>query len=252
MSSIYKVWRNCIQSTPWPPGAIKIPKIQAHRGYHLEGIRENTLKSLEAAAQRGAEMCEFDVQLTSDQIPVLFHDFDLIKVTGEKKQISSMSLEELRRRCEITTLREALEANSIAKIGLNIELKTIDLDGRLSQKVAEVVVAARAQNRLLFSSFNSLALLFVEKVLPDIPRAFLVTAYSSAQKFFYFREMSLSPLLKLHMLNIDQNILTNEEIGYWQKKQMPLSVWTVNEEVRINHFLSRGVQSVISDSIMSL
>jgi len=39
--------------------------------------RENTLKSLKTACDKGADFVEFDVQLTKDELPVLFHDFQI-------------------------------------------------------------------------------------------------------------------------------------------------------------------------------
>lgn len=38
-------------------------------------IRENTIASLKKAAINGADMVEFDVQLSKDQVPVIYHDF---------------------------------------------------------------------------------------------------------------------------------------------------------------------------------
>jgi len=38
-------------------------------------IRENTIASLQKAADHGADFVEFDVQLSKDLVPVLFHDF---------------------------------------------------------------------------------------------------------------------------------------------------------------------------------
>lgn len=38
-------------------------------------IRENTITSLKNAAEHGADMVEFDVQLSKDLVPVVYHDF---------------------------------------------------------------------------------------------------------------------------------------------------------------------------------
>lgn len=44
----------------------------------LAVARENTLHSLNSAAQRGADYVEFDVHLTKDKIPIIFHDFHVL------------------------------------------------------------------------------------------------------------------------------------------------------------------------------
>jgi glycerophosphoryl diester phosphodiesterase len=56
-----------------------LPEIIAHRGNAAE-FPENTLQGLESAVGLGLKYVEFDVQLTSDSVPVLFHDADLARV----------------------------------------------------------------------------------------------------------------------------------------------------------------------------
>jgi len=56
-----------------------LPEIIAHRGNAAE-FPENTLQGLESAVNLGLKYVEFDVQLTSDSVPVLFHDADLARV----------------------------------------------------------------------------------------------------------------------------------------------------------------------------
>lgn len=45
------------------------------RGFRLAMFKENTLMSFVMAARAGADFIEFDVQLTSDRVPVIYHDF---------------------------------------------------------------------------------------------------------------------------------------------------------------------------------
>lgn len=57
------------------------PTIVAHRG--LSALYpENTSLALEQAILCGAKAVEFDVQLTADQIPVLFHDKGMRRLCG--------------------------------------------------------------------------------------------------------------------------------------------------------------------------
>lgn len=43
--------------------------------YSCSAIRENTIASMTNAQKHGADMIEFDVQLSKDMIPVIYHDF---------------------------------------------------------------------------------------------------------------------------------------------------------------------------------
>lgn len=70
-------------------------------------VRENTIASLKSAASHGADFVEFDVQLSRDLIPVLYHDFYVAIAMKRKKQIvaeetiqlpvKDLSLEQLQR-----------------------------------------------------------------------------------------------------------------------------------------------------------
>ncbi len=64
----------------------EIPAIVAHRGWAAR-YPENSLAALEAAIWSGLRHLEFDVQLTADGVPVLFHDLDLLRITGRKGRI---------------------------------------------------------------------------------------------------------------------------------------------------------------------
>ncbi|XP_043480117.1 glycerophosphocholine phosphodiesterase GPCPD1-like [Leptopilina heterotoma] len=58
-------------------------------------VRENTIASLKTAAYHGADMVEFDVQLSKDFIPVIYHDFYVSISLKRKKQIEAMDMLEI-------------------------------------------------------------------------------------------------------------------------------------------------------------
>jgi len=72
-----------------------VPALVAHRGYTLH-YPENTLASLQAAILAGARYLEVDVQLTSDQVPVLYHDRTLERVSNQPGSIHDYTAEQLR------------------------------------------------------------------------------------------------------------------------------------------------------------
>eukprot|EP00759_Apiculatamorpha_spiralis_P024994 PhF_6_TR28119/c0_g1_i1/m.41599 len=53
--------------------------------------RENTIASFLSAAERGFEMVEFDVQLTRNGLPVVFHDFEL-KTCAEDRTVKGREI----------------------------------------------------------------------------------------------------------------------------------------------------------------
>ena len=56
-------------------------------------LGENTIQSFIAAANLGASYVEFDVQLTKDHVPVIYHDF-LVSETGIDAPVHTLTLEQ--------------------------------------------------------------------------------------------------------------------------------------------------------------
>ena len=71
-----------------------LPEIIAHRGNASE-FPENTLEALESAVALGVRYVEFDVQLTADRVPVLFHDTDLARVANRPDHVSDIAWSDL-------------------------------------------------------------------------------------------------------------------------------------------------------------
>lgn len=70
-----------------------VPRLVAHRGYAAR-YPENTLLAIQAAVEAGAHDVEFDIQLTADGVPVLFHDRDCQRMCGQPKPIHDYTLAE--------------------------------------------------------------------------------------------------------------------------------------------------------------
>jgi glycerophosphoryl diester phosphodiesterase len=75
---------------------MKIPALVGHRGYPRH-YPENTLVGFEAAIRAGAAYVETDVQLSADQVPVLFHDRTLTRICGVTGAVHDHTAEQLRR-----------------------------------------------------------------------------------------------------------------------------------------------------------
>lgn len=58
--------------------------------FSCANVRENTIASLKTASYHGADMVEFDVQLSKDYVPVIYHDFYVSISIKRKKQIEAM------------------------------------------------------------------------------------------------------------------------------------------------------------------
>ncbi len=85
------------------PGMQKKPEMQellrwhyAHRGLHdnASDAPENSLLAFQRAVDAGFGM-ELDIQLTKDDVPVVFHDFTLKRICGAEGKVRDYTYEEL-------------------------------------------------------------------------------------------------------------------------------------------------------------
>ncbi len=144
----------------------------AHRGQKNKQFIEN---SLDAFSDSVAHSCgiELDVQLTKDLVPVIFHDFTLERMTGQKGEVGDYTLEELKRfpllnsNCFIPTLEEVLQVVD-KKVPLLIELKSMKPRTLLSKKTAEVL--KEYHGAYMIESFNPCLLYYFRRYQKDIVR----------------------------------------------------------------------------------
>lgn len=241
----HKTW----SALPWPQKAIVPARYQGHRGYWIEGDQENTLAAFRTAQQKGLQMIEMDVRLSRDNIPVVFHDEDLKRIGGLPEKVSALLASQLREKVNAPFLEEVLQDSTIPPL-LNIELKTTALwDGTLEKRVAAKVIENKAQGRVLFSSFNPVALWRMSRLLPEVPRALLASKVKESVNRFYLRHLLLAPYVRIHALHLDHLYVTCEEIKKWKLRKVPVSLWTVNDPERAEEFLQAGALSIISDRL---
>ncbi len=69
--------------------------VEGHRGFCAK-YPENTLVSFEAAIDLGVDAIEFDVWLTADKVPVLMHDGNTLRTSGENRNIRDVTLNEIK------------------------------------------------------------------------------------------------------------------------------------------------------------
>jgi glycerophosphodiester phosphodiesterase len=78
-------------------------------------LGENTIESFIAAANLGASYVEFDVQLTKDHVPVIYHDF-LVSETGIDAPVHTLTLEQFLHVSEGQTPRQSRPTSPQPKI----------------------------------------------------------------------------------------------------------------------------------------
>ncbi len=158
----------------------------AHRALHnvTDGRPENSRAAIRAAIQAGYGI-EIDVQLSADNAAMVFHDYALERLTGDKGAVRLRSAAELAGIVltggdeGIPDLPEVLEIVA-GQVPLLIELK--DQDGGMGPDIGPLEAATAEALKaytgdVAVMSFNPHAVARMAELSPDIPRGLVTSAY---------------------------------------------------------------------------
>ena len=147
-------------------------KYIAHRGFHGGDIKENTCEAFEMAVGLGYGI-ELDIQLSSDKVAVVNHDYTVKRVFGVDKKVSELTARELRI-IGVPTLKEVLEIID-GKVPLVAEIKGEDGSTEVCQKAAELLDGYNGA--YCVESFNPIHLRWFKLNRPNVIRGQLSTAF---------------------------------------------------------------------------
>ncbi|MEJ2447774.1 MAG: glycerophosphodiester phosphodiesterase family protein [Anaerolineales bacterium] len=230
------------------------PVIIAHRGASSHAP-ENTLAAFRLAVEQGAAAIELDVQLTADHEVVVFHDISLSRTTDGQGKISDFNLAELEQLNagvnfepayqgeRIPTLADVLD-NIPDTIFLNIELKNLNTPTDvLPVKTADLIRQFQAQQRVLISSFNPLALYKFQRQIPEVPCGRLL--YSKLTIKLY----ELLPLLAsgYQSIHLPFRALTRNIVRTFHERDLKVFAYTLNHPQDIIDAVETGVDGFFTD-----
>lgn len=142
----------------------------AHRGASVTH-KENTIEALKAADDDPRyAFIEFDVQYTSDNWIVVFHDKRMLRLFGSMRSIEHTPFADL---TEITNGEIAAyeEVMPLLKKRLNIEIKSQgnpEQDQRLADEIVADIRARKRSKDILISSISRDVILYINQRYPDI------------------------------------------------------------------------------------
>ncbi|MEX2571565.1 MAG: glycerophosphodiester phosphodiesterase [Gemmatimonadota bacterium] len=247
---------------PGSPYLAGAPLLIAHRG-GAKLAPENTLLAFERALSWWrADILELDVQPTRDGEVVVFHDATLDRTTDGTGAVAAHSLEELRRLdagyrftpdggtsfpfrargIGVPTLREVLEAFPATRV--NVEIK----DGRVQQRVWDVVRDSRAVDRVLIAAGRRRD----RSRLDGYP---LPVSAGKEELRLFIAQLRLGLVLYVPPVDAFQvphfwenrEIATAELVRAARSHNIPVHVWTVDEIEEMRRLLDRGVDGIVTD-----
>ena len=209
------------------------PKVVAHRGYwKTEGSAQNSIASFQKAAEIGCWGSEFDVWLTADGVPVVFHDATVEGIKIEDTTYATLMTIRLKNGEFIPTLQQYLmEAQRHPDCRLIFEVKphrTAKRDILISELSVELVNMLGLASRTDYISFSKNACKRLHELAPEAKVAYLNG------------ELSPKEIKELGWTGIDYNTKVFDNHPDWalEAKQLGLevNVWTVDGEEALTRF----------------
>ena len=234
------------------------PTLVAHRGYAAQ-YPENTLLAIRAAVEAGATFVEFDIQLSADLVPVLFHDRNLQRMCGCAGSVPELSLVQLKTLSlhefgkfgykyvgnPITTLTELVEyLASQPQVTAFVELKRVSLTKNGIQTVLDKVLAAIApiQTQCVIISYDLAALAHVRKQ----------TSYPVGAVFDHWRERRSSAVRRLKPEYVFTDIDELPRFGKLTFQQSKIAVYECVDAKKALRVYRRGVDMVETFAIAEM
>jgi glycerophosphoryl diester phosphodiesterase len=225
------------------------PEVIAHRGFwNTEGSAKNSIGALRNAIELGCYGAEFDVHVTADGVPVVFHDNATatgIEIQGATLDSLMQGAEKLANGERIPTLDEYLAAWNYAPTKLILELKSHS-DAAADDRAAGVVLEhlrafGVAPDEIEYIAFSRhAAKAFVDRKCGS-PVAYLNGDLSPAE----VQE-------QLGATGIDYNMNVLREHPEWiagaHERGMTVNVWTVVSPEDMQYFIDAGVDRITTDA----
>lgn len=229
------------------------PLVIAHRGASAYAP-ENTLAAFRMALEQGAHAIELDAKLTKDDVVVILHDGTLDRTTTGSGTIHLQKYQDIRdldagshfspefRHEHIPALAEVLEAVGRQML-VNIELTNyIRPWDSLPERAFHIVNKYNLENRILFSSFNPLALIKIKRIDPNLARALLIHPGEPRLIRWLFQILIKGEAFHPHYSLVTPRLITDRK-----RESTRVNVWTVNQVEKMEQLMNWGVDGLITD-----
>jgi glycerophosphoryl diester phosphodiesterase len=231
--------------------------IFAHRGANKEAA-ENTRSAFDKALEYAIDGIETDVQLSRDEVAVLWHDRFLGKVGLPIKHIDDFDHAQLqamnfaahfssRAKPEgIMSLKEFLDAyRKRCRLLLEIKNREWESSSRREMKVRQTLAMAGAAHgdAIMVSSFNLASLLYAHQCAPEFPLVYNFETDQTVKD----AEQVLTAQPFLHGLCLPIATLDDAMVGLLRGQDKCIAVYTCDSDAEISKALELEVDILISD-----
>lgn len=236
-------------------------EIIAHRGFSALAP-ENTLAAFAAAIKWGADSLEFDIQLSSDGVPVVIHDVTLDRICGTPGLVREKTLKELKALDvgswfdkqfsgeRIPTLEEALTAAKTIKKYIYFDVKPdCNWNDYQVDLFVNILRKEKWENRCVISSFNEEFIEQVWKRAPELRCGYIV---ASAEAYQSQLEKAAAKANSV-MISLYELLLENPSlVKISQNQGVDIVAWTIDNLEEARQLVSMGVSRIITNSLIGI
>lgn len=216
----------------------------AHRGCVGYGA-ENSIEALEGAKRVGVDYAEMDVQMTKDHKFVVVHDFNLKRLTGKKlyvkdmyyKDIVGIKIRDQGFTGNIVSFEEYVKKAKELNIKLLVELKP---NGGEPKNYADLFI--KEVDRLGIRKeykYMSLSKSLMEEINKKAPE--METGHVIPLQIGGFSDEDVDFFV------IEDFSYRNRYVEEAKLMGKDVYVWTINDEGKMNQYLQRPVDGIITD-----
>ncbi|MBS4784932.1 MAG: glycerophosphodiester phosphodiesterase [Clostridiales bacterium] len=218
--------------------------IGGHRG-HLSNVRENTIENYKQVLGTGISHIEIDIQLTRDDVTVIYHDFDLSENSPLTGKIRDYTLAELKAAFPIDTLDETVAWCRENGQAIAFELKSRALDmydymPEIARQLADTIAKYDFYDMCFVFSTDYRTLRMVKELQPRTPLG-LIVPIVPADPVALMREMDAI----IYLTYIDS--LSPEIVAQLHDAGYYVDGSVINTKDRLEKALELGVDLIESD-----
>lgn len=244
------------------------PLIIAHRGSSAHAP-ENTFAAFRRAIEDGADGIEFDVRLSKNGVPVVFHDHTLMRTSMREGEVGQYTAAQLgrfdngswfnaakpkRSRVEyenetIKTLQETLDYLKDFKGRVFVELKCTESDvEKLSQAVCLVVRSSPLRSQIIVKSFRLAVIPFFKANCPDVRTAALFAPKIMTILRKEKHLVRLAAEFGADELSVHYSLATKKLMKKAERYGLPVAIWTADNPRWVKRAAKLGIQSIITNN----
>ena len=219
----------------------------SHRGGALEN-KENTIEAFQESIDLGYKYIETDVQNTKDDKLVIFHDNNLLRITGQNIEISKIKYHDLRKitifgNQKIPLFEDVI--NNFSKINFNIDPKSNKATFLLKELLINrsdldrFCIGSHYHHRINLFKFDQFKNMATSMSRQEVIKLFINQ---------YFNLFTLNtPCVQVPVSFKGITIVNKKLINLVHNQNKKIHVWTVDSQSEMQNLIDLGVDGIMTD-----